>query len=310
MSNFTEAWLPGPKSLSFYTRTYQPTSGSARGVVVFIHGFIEHVARYEHVHRRWADHGFVVFTFDQRGFGRTALDPKKSAGSVYGRTGDADQIADIAWAIRVAQEANPTVPLFLMGHSMGGGLVLSFVTRANTQESVSQLSGIIASSPCLRLTKPPLGIVRWLGGRVRAILPNQNVPASVEPKYLSHDPDVVKANEEDNLIRRTASLRAVDDMLNRGENLVVKDYKKWPTALPLLLVHGTEDMVCSVEAAKQFIEKLPASDKKISLYEGGYHELQNEPDGVKEKFTDECVTWVEEHFPSATEGTSQTQAKL
>ena len=204
MSNFTEAWLPGPKSLSFYTRTYQPTSGSARGVVVFIHGFTEHVARYEYVHKRWADRGFVVFTFDQRGFGRTALDPKKSAGSVYGRTGDADQIADIAWAIRVAQEANPTVPLFLMGHSMvcfpghsslnviaglvadsdfqGGGLVLSFVTRANTQESVSQLSGIIASSPCLRLTKPPLGIVRWLGARVRAILPNQNVPASVEPK--------------------------------------------------------------------------------------------------------------------------------
>jgi acylglycerol lipase len=46
------------------------------------------------------------------------------------------------------------------------------------------------------------------------------------------------------------------------------------------------------------------------IIQGGYHELQNEPDGVKEKFTDECVTWVEEHFPSATEGTSQTQARL
>ena len=64
----------------------------------------------------------------------------------------------------------------------GGGLVLSFATRANTQESVSQLSGIIATSPCLHLTKPPLGIVRWLGTRVRAILPNQSVPASVESK--------------------------------------------------------------------------------------------------------------------------------
>jgi len=125
-SNLTEAWIPGPKSLSFYTRTYQPTSGSPRGAVVFIHGFIEHVARYEHVHRRWADRGFVVFTFDQRGFGRTALDPKKSAGSVYGRTGDADQIADIEWALRVAQEANPTVPLFLMGHSMVRSLSLFF----------------------------------------------------------------------------------------------------------------------------------------------------------------------------------------
>lgn len=117
MSSFDEAWLPGPKSTSFYTRTYHPP-GSPRAVVVFIHGFIEHVARYEYVHRRWADRGFVIFTFDQRGFGRTALDPKKSSNSVYGRTGDTDQIADIAWALSVAQESNPTVPLFLMGHSM------------------------------------------------------------------------------------------------------------------------------------------------------------------------------------------------
>jgi acylglycerol lipase len=123
MSSLTEAWLSGPKSSSFYTRTYQP-NGSPRGVVVFIHGFTEHVARYEHVHRRWADRGFVVFTFDQRGFGRTALDPKKSSGAVYGRTGDADQISDIEWALRVAQESNPTVPLFLMGHSMVRSLYL------------------------------------------------------------------------------------------------------------------------------------------------------------------------------------------
>lgn len=207
MSGFTEAWLPGPKSFSFYTRTYAPASGSPRGVVVFIHGFIEHVARYEHVHKRWADRGFVVFTFDQRGFGRTALDSKKSPGSVYGRTGDTDQIPDIAWALHVAQEANPTVPLFLMGHSMvrhsdflslptlyyalvadmnqGGGLVLSFVTRASTKESVAQLSGVIATSPCIRLTKPPAGVARWLGSRVRAILPNQNIPAAVEAKVRS-----------------------------------------------------------------------------------------------------------------------------
>lgn len=308
MSNFTEAWIPGPKSSSFYTRTYTPASGSPRGVVVFIHGFIEHIARYEHAHKRWAERGFVIFTFDQRGFGRTALDSKKSPDAIYGRTGDTDQIPDIAWALQVAQEANPTIPLFLMGHSMGGGLVLSFATRANTQDSVSQLSGIIATSPCIRLTKPPAGVARWIGSRVRAILPNQNIPAAVEAKYLSHDPEVVKDNENDPLIRRSASLRAVDDMLNRGENLITKDYKKWPTALPVLVVHGTEDMVCSVETAKQFIEKVPAEDKRISLYEGGYHELQNEPDGVKEKFVDECVAWAEAHFPAA--AGDATQAKL
>lgn len=118
MSELTEAWQLGHKGISFYTRTYQPPSGSPRAALVFIHGFIEHVGRYEHVHRRWADEGFFVFAFDQRGFGRTALDEKKSRNSVYGQTNDADQIHDIEWAVRVVQEANPTVPLFLMGHSM------------------------------------------------------------------------------------------------------------------------------------------------------------------------------------------------
>ena len=132
MSSFTEAWLPGPKSSSFYTRTYQPDSGSPRAVIVFIHGFIEHVARYEYIHKRWADRGFVVFTFDQRSFGRTALDPKKSQGAVYGRTGDADQILDIAWALSTAQEVHPTVPLFLMGHSMvRHSISLPFATSSN-----------------------------------------------------------------------------------------------------------------------------------------------------------------------------------
>ena len=86
--------------------------------------------------------------------------------------------------------------------------------------------------------------------------------------------------------------------------------------------------VCSVEAAKEFVEKLPADDKRIALYEvcnqlgfffavlrrsnrvqpkGGYHELQNEPEGVKEKFVDECVEWAEAHFPTAGDA---TQAKL
>ena len=113
MSGLTEAWLLGHKDTSFYTRTYTP-SASPTGVLVFIPDIIAHVGLYEHVHRRWADRGFFVFTFDQRGFGRTALDPKKARSTVYGRTSDDDQISDIEWALRVSHEVNPKLPLFLM----------------------------------------------------------------------------------------------------------------------------------------------------------------------------------------------------
>lgn len=34
------------------------------------------------------------------------------------------------------------------------------------------------------------------------------------------------------------------------------------------------------------------------FHQGGYHELHNESDGVKEKLTEECITWVEAHLYS------------
>ncbi|KAI0067636.1 alpha beta-hydrolase [Artomyces pyxidatus] len=316
MSSYTETWLPAPNSpYQFYTRTYTP-KGAPRGAVVFIHGFIEHVARYTHAHEAWAARGFVVFTFDQRGFGRTALDGpngKAQPGSIYGRTGDKEQVGDVEWAIKHVRVTYEGVPIFLMGHSMGGGLSLSFATRQTappSKETISLLTGVIVSSPLIRLTSPPVSMVRWLGGRATTVMPNFNIPASVEPKHLSHDPVVCEENTRDPLIKRSASLRAVDDMLNRGEALLVQNYKDWPKNLPVFIVQGSDDRVCSPKASQEFFDKVPATDKKITFFPGGYHELQNEPDGVKEKFFDTVISWAEEHLPFTTGVDGTASSKL
>lgn len=117
--SYTEAWLEGPKCTQFYTRTY--AASEPRAVIVALHGFIEHVARFEHVHSAFAAHGFTVFTYDQRGFGRTASDKAhKSKDSSYGKTSWPDQLADIEWAVRHAKEryGGNGQPLFLTGQSM------------------------------------------------------------------------------------------------------------------------------------------------------------------------------------------------
>ena len=81
------------------------------------------------------------------------------------------------------------------------------------------------------------------------------------------------------------------------------------------MIHGTEDLVTSPKASQAFHDAVVADDKKLSLYEvrtilalamlpqlthaqGGYHELQNEPDGVSEKMVEECITWIEARIPS------------
>jgi acylglycerol lipase len=117
--SFTEQWLVGPQSTKFYTRTY--SASSPKAALVFIHGFAEHIDRYKDIHPKFAEKGITVFTFDQRGFGRTALDQKeKSKDSLYGKTGWEDQMGDIQWALShiSSLEGVKGLPLFLMGHSM------------------------------------------------------------------------------------------------------------------------------------------------------------------------------------------------
>jgi len=118
---YTESWLAGPRSTQFYTRTYLPPSQKKpHAAVVFLHGFAEHIGRYTEYHPLFAARGIAIFTYDQRGFGLTALDTKghKSRTSSYGKTTWVEQMEDTAWAIQHAKETFKDVPLFLVGHSM------------------------------------------------------------------------------------------------------------------------------------------------------------------------------------------------
>ena len=114
---FEESWLAGPAGTKFYTRTYK--ADQPKALLVFVHGFAEHVGRYNHVHVKYPEKGITLFTYDARGFGKTALDvANKSKGSSYGKTSWKEQFGDIEWAIEHARKEVPDVPTFLMGHSM------------------------------------------------------------------------------------------------------------------------------------------------------------------------------------------------
>ncbi|KIL00856.1 hypothetical protein PAXRUDRAFT_128902 [Paxillus rubicundulus Ve08.2h10] len=302
MSAFTESWLVGPQETRFFTRTYCPSS-PPKAVIVFVHGFVEHIARYEHVFPTWTSRGITIFAYDQRGFGRTALDGKnRSKDSAYAKTSWKEQLEDIEWAVRHARQESSGVPVFLYGHSMGGALVLAFPTRAEappSKETVSGLAGIISTSPLILQAKPAAKAARWIGGKASRITPFLTIPAAPDAKDLSHDDAVNQAYLKDPLVKPVGSLRGISDMLDGGERLLGRDYARWPKQLPVLLIHGSEDKVTSFKATEKFHELLEAEDKKFSPYSNGFHELHNEPGGVKEKLIDECIAWVEAHLPPA-----------
>ncbi|KAG6332584.1 hypothetical protein ID866_6506 [Astraeus odoratus] len=240
---YTEAWLTGPQQTHFYTRTYRPEGAPLKAAVVFVHGFIEHVARYEHVFPAWSDRGIAVFAYDQRGFGKTALDEKhKSKDSAYAKTSWREQLEDIEWAVNHVKKEFAGVPVFLYGHSMGGALVLAFPTRPGpppSKDVVAGLAGVIATSPLILQSKPAAKAARWVGGKASRLAPALTIPAAVNAKVTSY------------------------------------------------------------KASEQLHNAIVADDKGFTPYTNGFHELHNEPDGVKERLIEECITWVERHIPSA-----------
>ncbi|KAF7289338.1 Hydrolase-4 domain-containing protein [Mycena indigotica] len=302
---YTEAWVEGPQSTKFYTRVYKAKEESSKAVLVFVHGFAEHVGRYTEAHPVFAEHGISVFAFDQRGFGRTALDKaNKSKSSAYGKTSGPDQMGDIKWAIQHAQKEFPGLPVFLAGHSMGGGEVLNFATRY-ADDAKAMLTGVIACSPLVHQTTPASKIQRWAGGMIANGVPYFTIPTPLNYDDLSHDENYNKMCKTDELSKLQGTLRGVSDMLSWGELLLTEQYKKWPKTLPVLLVHGTGDKITSSKAAENYIEKLAADDKETILYTDGYHELVHEP-AHREKLLNDMIAFIEKHIPKP----SAVEAKL
>ena len=61
--------------------------------------------------------------------------------------------------------------------------------------------------------------------------------------------------------------------------------------LPLLLLHGTADELCSARGSKLLHERAGSLDKTLKLYDGLAHELLNEPE--KEQVLADILAWLD-----------------
>jgi hypothetical protein len=86
-----------------------------KGIVVIVHGLGEHCARYDHVSRALNAAGFVVYSLDHQGHGR-------SEGDRLHLNSFQDYVNDVMAVVNIAKTENPLIAkkTFLLGHSMGG----------------------------------------------------------------------------------------------------------------------------------------------------------------------------------------------
>jgi alpha-beta hydrolase superfamily lysophospholipase len=245
--------------------------------VVFVHGLGEHLGRYSTWIKKLAGDGIAFTGVDLPGHGKSD-----------GRRGVIKNYALIHEMIDVLTgeflKTFPGIPVFLYGHSLGGGIVLEYIVSSSPE-----INGAVVTSPWIKLSFEPDKARLVLAGVMNSILPSLVQPSGLNVDHISHDKAVVDKYKSDPLVHGSISVSLFHSAVAAGNYALAnaRDLK-----IPVLLMHGSEDKITSPDASREFASK---SDKvELKIWEGGYHELHNE------LFSEEVylyiINWMKNHF--------------
>jgi acylglycerol lipase len=256
-----------------------------KAVLVFVHGLAEHSGRYREAALRFASRGFAALAFDHRGHGR-GPGPRAHVSSF-------DELrADVRTAILRVRETQPALPLFLVGHSQGGLVSLTFALR-----EPQGLAGLVLSAPFLgvperlRPSRPLAATARLLA----RVWPTARFANGVDPAFVSRDPEVVAAYRADPAIGATVSASWYRAMLAALAEAHAEAARLQP---PTLLMYAGADALVDPAATERWLERAPSGRVEAVRFDGLYHEIFNEPE--KEKVFARMEAWLERRMDLST----------
>jgi alpha-beta hydrolase superfamily lysophospholipase len=218
-------------------------------LVVLVHGYGEHMGRYEHVAQALVARGSEVVGPDHVGHGRSAGE--------RALVEDFESVVDDLRA--VVQDACGDLPVVMVGHSMGGLIATRYAQRHR-----DDLAGLV-------LTGPAIG----LGPVIEGWLAEPELPSDpIDVAVLSRDPAVGEAYAADPLVYHGAWKRPTLEAFMAADAAIAAGPGFGD--LPLLYVHGAEDELVPVALARPVVERLAGPDSELHVLEGARHEVFNE----------------------------------
>lgn len=277
-------------SNEYQTNTFASTAGSnlfeqawlspqPKAKVVLVHGLGEYAGRYTHVADALNQKGITVYAYDHLGHG------KSDGARAYMPSIDILR-DDLVQFIEKISKISPELPLFAIGHSMGGCvLAYSLVTRT------LPLKGAILSAAALKPGDDISPFLVKISSVLGAILPKLPT-VKLDPTAISRDEEVVKNYEADPLIFHDKLPARTGAQMIKAMKTIMQ--KAAAIQLPILVLHGTADRLTNVEGSKAFFANVTSKDKQLKLYENLYHEIMNEPE--KEQVIADISDWLEKHL--------------
>jgi acylglycerol lipase len=243
-----------------------PARAPAKAVILAVHGFNDYSRAFELPAEIWARKGIETYAYDQRGFGAT------DHRGVW--PGEARLIEDVYGAVAQIKARHPGLPLFLLGESMGGAVVMCAVAG----EQPLPVDGVILTAPAAwdRADLGPLanGLL-WVmahslpwykfTGKGLHIIPSDNEAILAQ---LYHDPLIIKGTRTDAVY---GLVQLMDDAYAAAPRLEGR----------VLVAYGVHEQVVDEDVAADMLRRLPRGPggPRIAIYPNGYHMLMRDLNG-------------------------------
>lgn len=238
--------------------------GPVKAAVVGVHGFNDYSNAFAGPAAEWARHGIATYAYDQRGFGEA---PQR------GRWAGARQLDDdLTAATRLVHARHPGVPVFLLGESMGGAVVITAVTGAAGAPR-PLADGIILAAPAVwgRETMNLFErVALWSAYRVAPALTLSGRGLHIR---ASDNLAMLRALGRDPLVIKETRVDAVEGLVDLMD-LALGAAPRLTT--PMLLLYGERDEIIPRDATLLMIDRLPPAfraRRRIAWYPEGYHML-------------------------------------
>jgi lysophospholipase len=234
-----------------------------KGVIVIVHGAAEHHGRYKWLIEKWRSFGLHVIMGDLPGQGTTS---RKKRGHIQSFN---EYINELERWIEEASKYG--LPIFLLGHSMGGLTIIRAL-----QEKELPVEAAILSSPCLGLIDNPSLPLNLITKGINHIFPAIRVDSKLSVQKATRNKEVHQIDANDSLYVTKVSIRWYRELVN-AMKLAFLNIEKLQD-IPILLLQSGEDKIVDKNMVQKWFDQLNCSEKMYKEWNGLYHEIFNEPE--------------------------------
>ena len=193
----------------------------------------------------------------------------------------ADVREDLRRLIVWVRAERPGIPLFLLGNSLGGLVVLDYVAAAPDRHP-----GVIAVAPPLGDLGVPRPLLA-LGRILSRVWPRFSLDTGMDLSGLARDPEVAARVLRDPLFHRKGTARLSTEVTATIER-VQAGAPAFP--VPLLVLHGAADRMVPPEGSRDSWTAADSPTASLIEYPEGYHALLADVEGGR--VLEDIVGWM------------------